>query len=76
MRHTSSNGPMVFLQPSSVSGGRVTMMLKISIYHKSSLRHTVGLRYVAWPCGVIPDFGEIYGAESISQVFLTRPGTR
>jgi hypothetical protein len=31
-------------------------------------RHTVGLQISAWPCGVIPDFGELYGSESIQQV--------
>ena len=31
-------------------------------------RHTVGLHIAAWPCGVVPDFAELYGSESISQV--------
>ena len=36
---------------------------------KRSRRHTVGLHIVTWPCGVIPDFGELFGSESITQVW-------
>ena len=36
---------------------------------KRSRRHTVGLHIVAWPCGIIPDFSELFGSESISQVW-------
>ena len=35
---------------------------------KRTRRHTVGLHIAAWPCGVIPDFAELFGSESISQV--------
>ena len=40
-------------------------VFKIIFYHK---RHTVGLHIAAWPCGVIPDFAELFGSESISKV--------
>ena len=33
-------------------------------------RHTVGLHIAAWPCGIIPDFAELFGSESISQVYF------
>ena len=36
---------------------------------KRSRRHTVGLHIVAWPCGIIPDFSELFGSESITQVW-------
>lgn len=32
------------------------------------LRDTVGLHISAWPCGVVNDFVELHGSESISQV--------
>ena len=36
---------------------------------KRSRRHTVGLHIVAWPCGIIPDFSELFGSESIDKKF-------
>ena len=35
---------------------------------KRTRRHKVGLHIAVWPCGVIPDFAELFGSESISQV--------
>ena len=34
-------------------------------------RHTVGLHIAAWPCGIVPDFAELYGSESITQVIIS-----
>ena len=36
---------------------------------RCSRRPIVGLHIVEWPCGIIPDFSELFGSESISQVW-------
>ena len=38
---------------------------------QSYLRNTIGLHIAAYPCGVIADFAELFGSESIGQVHAT-----